>query len=78
MNLRVSQQVMEWQNEAKVELQRANVLRILKKRCKASVPLDLIRAILATADMSILTHWFDAAIEANSFEEFRAAIQPQG
>jgi hypothetical protein len=75
--VKVSQQVLEWQAEAKVELQQANVLRALEKRCKAPVPSDLAAAIEATQDMDLLLRWFDAAVEANTFDEFRAATRPQ-
>jgi hypothetical protein len=73
-NVRVSQQVLEWQAEAKVKLQRANVLRALEKRCRAPVPSDLAEAIQATQDMNLLFRWFDASLEMNTFDEFRAAI----
>jgi hypothetical protein len=74
-NVRVSQQVLEWQAEAKVENQRANVLRALEKRCKAPVPSDVAEAIQATQDMALLLRWFDAALDSNSLDEFRAATQ---
>jgi hypothetical protein len=70
-NVRVSQQVLEWQAETR----RADVLRLLEKRLKMPVPDDLVEAIQATEDMSVLVRWFDSAVEANSFEEFRAAMQ---
>ena len=62
--------------EAEVKPQRTNVLRLLEKRCQAPVPKDLAAAIQATQDMSLLLRWFDAAAEANTFDEFRAATQP--
>jgi hypothetical protein len=74
-NVKVSQQVLEWQNEAKVDTRRADLLRLLEKRGKGPVPSDLVDTIQATADMNLLLLWFDAAAEANSFEAFRAAVQ---
>ncbi len=74
-NVKVSQQVLEWQAEARVETQRENLQRVLEKRCKAPVPRDLAAAIQATQDMSVLSRWFDAALEASTFDEFRAAAQ---
>ena len=71
-NVRVSQQVLEWQ----AEVQRANLLRMLEKRCKGPVPGDLAEAIQATQDMGLLSRWFDTALEANTFDEFRAAMRP--
>jgi hypothetical protein len=77
-NVRVSQQVLEWQAEAEVKTRRADLLRLLEKRCKAPVPNDLAEAIQATPDMALLLHWFDAAAEVTTFDEFRAAMQPRG
>lgn len=72
-NVRESPQILEWQ----AETQRANLLRVLEKRCQAPVPSDLAEAIQA-APMSVLRHWFDVALDATTFDEFRAAIRPQG
>jgi hypothetical protein len=76
-NVRESQQVLEWQAEAEVRTRREVLLRLLEKRCKAPVPSDLAEAIQATQDMNLLLRWFDAAAEANTFDDFRAATQPQ-
>jgi hypothetical protein len=76
-NVRESQLVLEWQAEARVENQRANVLRLLEKRCKGPVPSDLAQAVQAAQDMDLLLRWFDVAAEASSFDEFRAAMQTQ-
>lgn len=76
-NVLESQQVLEWQAEAVLKSQKANVLRLLEKRCKAPVPSDLVKAIHATQDINLLLRWFDAAVEANTFDDFRAATQPQ-
>jgi hypothetical protein len=76
-NVLVSQQVLEWQAIAEVKTQRANLLRALEKRCKAPVPSDLAEAIQATQDMSLLLQWFDAALEANTFDDYRAGTQPR-
>jgi hypothetical protein len=76
-NVRVSQQVLEWRAEAAVETRRADVVRLLEKRCKAPVPSDLAEAIQATEDMNLLLRWFDAAAEVNTFDDFRAATQAQ-
>jgi hypothetical protein len=52
-------------------------VRVLEKRIKGPVPSDLAAAIEATQDRNLLLRWFDAAVEANTFDEFRAATQPQ-
>jgi hypothetical protein len=73
--MRVSQQVLEWQAEAEVKTQRWHVLRLLEKRCQATVPRDLVETIEATKDMQLLMRWFDAALESKTFDEFRASMQ---
>ena len=77
-NVRVSQQVLEWQAEAKVETRRADVLHLLEDNCKAPVPTDLVEAVQRTTDMDLLLRWLAAASKANTFDEFRAATQPNG
>jgi hypothetical protein len=73
--VRVSQQVLEWQAEAALRTRKENVLRLLQLRCKAPVPSDLADAIDAIGDMNVLLRWFDVAVEASSYDEFRATIQ---
>ncbi|MGH7174422.1 MAG: hypothetical protein ACRELG_29500 [Gemmataceae bacterium] len=74
-NVRVSQQVQEWQNEAELKRLRADLLRVLEKHGNGPVPKDLAEAIQTTEDLNLLSRWFDAALDANSFDEFRAALQ---
>ncbi len=74
-NVRVSQQVLEWQTEAKVDLLRAKLLRVLEVHCEAKSPTDVASAVQASADLEQLSRWFDAALMAKSYDEFRAAIK---
>jgi hypothetical protein len=74
-NVRVSQQVQEWKDEAKLESLRAHLLLALETRGKGPVPNDLAEAIQATEDIDLLSRWFRAALDANSFDEFRTAVQ---
>ena len=74
-NVRVSQQVQEWKNEAVVETQRSNLLLALETRGKGPVPSDLAETIQTTEDINMLSRWFRAALVANSFDEFRAAVR---
>jgi hypothetical protein len=76
-NLRVSQQVLEWQAEAEVKIRREDLLRVLVEYCQARVPPDLVEVIQATQDTNLLSRWFDVALDTNSFDDFRAAIQAQ-
>jgi hypothetical protein len=73
--VKVSQFVQEWQNEGELKRQRALLLRVLETRGKGPVPSDLAEAIHSTEDMDLLLRWFRATLEANSFDEFRAAVQ---
>jgi hypothetical protein len=75
-NVRVSQQVLEWQAEAEVKTRRAVLLRALEVRCRASVPADLATRIQAMDDLGQLTRWFEAALTVSTFDEFRAAVGP--
>jgi hypothetical protein len=72
--VRVSQQVLEWQAEAVVEVQRANVLRLLEAHCGSQAPADVAAAIQASTDLTQLSRWFDAALKVKSYDEFRAAM----
>ncbi len=74
-NVRVSQQILEWQAEAIVKERRAVLLRVLEKLCKAPVPNDLVTTIQATEDMALLENWFDAAVDVSTFDDFRASIR---
>jgi hypothetical protein len=75
-NVLVSKQVLEWQAIAELKNQRANLVRVLEKRCKAPLPTDLAEAIQATQDMNLLLRWFDAALEANTFDELTLRSHP--
>jgi hypothetical protein len=70
-NVKVSQQVLEWQADA----QRATLLRQLEKRYKVPVPEELAEQIRTTQDMNLLSRWLDAVVESNTLDEFRAALQ---
>jgi hypothetical protein len=48
---------------------------VLEKHGKGQVPSDLAEAIEATEDGDLLMYWFDAAVKANTLEEYRAAVQ---
>jgi hypothetical protein len=85
-NVRQSQQVLEWQEEARkegrqegrqeglVEQARADLLRALERRFQIPVPEDLATRIAGTSDLELIRRWFDEAITTNSFDAFCAAI----
>lgn len=78
-NVRVSQQVLEWQAEARVEaelrLQRANILRLVEKRFQTTLPRDLVEALQGTEDLNTLSRWLDASAVSDNLDDFRAAVQ---
>lgn len=77
-NMQVSQQVLEWQAEARIEADlersRKDILRALELRFRAPVPADLTATVTALADLDELSRWFDATLTSDSLEAFRAAI----
>ncbi len=78
-NVRVSQQVLEWQAEARAEAvvktQRAVILRVLELHCGSKAPADVVSAVQSSEDTEQLTRWIDAAATAKSYDEFRAALK---
>jgi hypothetical protein len=74
-NMRQSQQVLEWQEEARLETLRATLLRLLRLRFKAEVPPDLQTAVHGMSDTGELSQWIDAAATSETLEAFRAAVQ---
>ena len=73
--MKVSQQVLEWQAEAKVELMQAHVLRLLEINCRDPLPADLVRTIQGMTDLDELSRWSEAALSSKSIKKFRAAVQ---
>jgi hypothetical protein len=81
-NVRQSQQVLEWQAEARKEGlregeltgQRTALLRTLRVRFKRKVPARISAAIADLNDLDELAKWLDAALTADSWEAFRTAV----
>jgi hypothetical protein len=74
-----SQVVNEWMSrgEAKGKLatQRQNLLKLLVKRFPGAVPDDVVRLVNEQESLGILEHWFDAAAEAYTFDQFLAVLK---
>lgn len=74
-----SQQVLEWQAEARKEGeahgQAKSILRLLERRIGAAVPANLAAQVRAVTDPAILDHWFDVADSVTTFKEFRRRIK---
>jgi hypothetical protein len=74
-NVRTSQQVLEWQAEAKLEQRRADLTHLLELRCKKPLPADLATAIASMTSMDELARWFEAAATISSYRAFRDVVQ---
>jgi hypothetical protein len=77
-NVRQSQQVLEWQAEARaearVETARAKLLRLLQLRFGSELTPDFIAQMEAQTDLAVLDRWFDQAYAAPTLNDFRAAL----
>lgn len=81
-NVRQSQQVLEWQNQARAEGkaegqikgQQSALLRVLQRRFLNPLSTDLVETIIAMNDLDVLARWLDAAVAAASLESFRASL----
>jgi hypothetical protein len=74
-NMQRSEQVLEWQQQARIETMRANLLKALQVRLHAEVPEDLVSAVEAMTDLGELSRWFELALTADSLDAFRARVQ---
>ncbi|MGH7200454.1 MAG: hypothetical protein ACREJB_07605 [Planctomycetaceae bacterium] len=76
-NMKQSQQVLEWQEEARKEGReealRHNLVRALEVRFEG-VPEELRSRITAQTDWATLNQWFDLALTAEDLESFQRGI----
>jgi hypothetical protein len=70
-NMVESQQVLEWQEEARVDTQVVTIVAILEDKFQA-VPADLTKALRAIADSKRLHRLALLAAKAPSLDQFRA------
>lgn len=73
-NMIQSQQVLEWQAEARIEELTTALLDVLKEKF-AGVPPEVASAIRATTDLRRLKGWLVLAAKAPSLEQFRHDAQ---
>jgi hypothetical protein len=60
----------EWQEEARVETRRDDLLRLLRSKFAGAVTPQLFQTIHAQTSSKDLSHWFDLALAASSLEQF--------
>ena len=69
-----SEVVNEWisQGEARGKLaeRRQKLLKLLVKRFPGAVPDDVVRLVNEQGGLDVLDHWFDAAAEAYTIQQF--------
>jgi hypothetical protein len=74
-----SEVVNEWisQGEARGKLaeRRQNLLKLLAKRFPGTVPDDVVRLVNEQESLDVLGHWFDAAAEAYTFQQFMDVLK---
>ena len=73
-NVVQSQQVLEWQAQARVEAKIESLVQILESKY-GSLPADLDATIQGSTDLTRLNQWLIAAATTNSLADFRAATQ---
>jgi hypothetical protein len=69
------QQRAEGVTEGRVEVQRANLRRLLLRWAPAGLPADLDALIEKTTDLGQLGAWFEVALQVQSLDEFRQRLQ---
>jgi hypothetical protein len=75
-NVQQSQQVLEWQREARTDQLREDIRRGIQARYRSELPDDLEAALARLADLDELNRWFDAMLTADTLDAFRAAVGP--
>jgi hypothetical protein len=72
-NVIESQQVLEWQHEARVAEASQKLLRLLELKF-TTVPPELAEKIRASTELATLNDWFDAAVPSRSLKQVRQHI----
>jgi hypothetical protein len=73
-NVKQSQQVLEWQAEAKAEAKAEAVLEVLATRLATEIPSELAEHVRSVHDLGTLTNWLKVASTTPSLDDFRRAI----
>jgi hypothetical protein len=72
-----SQQVLEWQQQARTEERAKAVLEVLQERF-APIPEPLVEQVCSLRDLAMLQRWFTIAIRAETLDELLGQVQAQG
>jgi len=70
-NVKRSEQVMEWQAEAKAD----DVIKILRLRFRTELPMEVEQRVRASTDLEQLDRWLQAAVQARTLNKFRQALE---
>ena len=74
-NVKRSEQVLEWQAEARVETRVEDILKVLRLRFGPDLPSEVEQHIRATMDGEKLDRWLEAAVKARTLNKFRQAME---
>lgn len=66
----------EGRQEGQLEMQRKDLLKVLRSRFGATLPSEVETAVQQQTQPDVLARWFDAALAADSLEAFRAGMMP--
>jgi hypothetical protein len=69
--------IKEGREEGGLATQRKNLLRVIERKIKVTVPDSIRLAVEGTTDMAKLQQWFDLALEARSLAQLRREIKAQ-
>jgi hypothetical protein len=73
-----SQQIREWQDEARsearLETTRQDLLRALELRFPGALPRKFVKRVEASEDLEELKRWFDAALTAADWKTFAKTV----
>jgi len=74
-----SQYIKGWLNEGEqkglVKARRTDLLKLLRAKLRDPVPEEVSLAVEGTNDPDTLDRWFDAALQAGTWADFRAAMR---
>jgi hypothetical protein len=74
-NMTESPQVLEWQQEARLETRKEYLQQAVQLRFGMAMPADLAERLVAVQNAAEVDRWFRASQTAPSLDAFRAAVQ---